>query len=650
MEPPPSAATVSASSTHTCAVGGHCYPAYLVYDATYGQLNNQVVSFLNAAALAAALNATLVVPPAVGGRESCVDAYLSATRAAAAPAAPVAPVASDEEPQESGRGTGDSAGEVVAESLRQGKVGGGHHTRSWATGWRSWRPADVTAAPATAVRAHSWWSGRPGAAVAPAQAHPAVAAVPLRHLHPVVRQTCGSPQPPLVGARGYFSAPVLSHAVRLATTSTAAFGASPAGAAFATAETVLLPPGGVHHGRGLLIHAPHAMFVRATPPPPPSLSSRRSAAAAAATAAAVDVLPLTCESAMWAPAVAPWVRSWVPLGPAAVPNGGVLAVDHAYNGGKAWRGACGRVPLYGYLAPTPRLVDAAVTLLAAGVEAANAVKSADAAADASAILSVGSTATGVADEAAAGLRARRRLPPSEQTVGKGVVAVHVRILADEERGLPLTAVVATTMAAVEAAVVHRYEGTNAAPGHDQTAGVYGQWPGGVAAVRGERLLASATAVYVAFSPSSVASTATAAALRAKYGAKVFWFDREVALGGAAAAAAADASDAAADAAADAVDTEADGGAGPGQGGRRPDAGNPIDWLYGPSVVDMWASVLADHFIGRDSSSFSGNIEQWRRGELRSELRGKGGAVRRWAKENPESLEYHLQLGRRRRRA
>lgn len=642
VEPPPSAAAVAAASTHTCAVGGRCYPTYLVYDATYGQLNNQVVSFLNAAALAAALNATLVIPVAVGGHESCVDAYLSASRAAVVAAAAAGAGGGEGGLKGPGPGAGSTAGRVVATSLRQGRAGEGYHPHPWAASWQAWRPADVTAAASSAVRVYGWRSRRSGAAGAPAHAHPAATSTPLHRLHPAVRRTCGSPQPPLVGPRGYFSALVLGHAVRLATASAATFAASPEGAALAAADTVLLPPGGTR-GRGLLMHAPHAKLVRATVPPP-SASSRRTPPAAAV---AADVLPLTCESAMWAPTVAPWVRSWVPLGPGAVPNGGVLAVDHAYHGGAAWRGACGRVPLYGYLAPAPRLVDAAVTLLAAGVAAADATDAADAVdavdvdVDADAASDVGDAAADVADGAAGGLRASRH-PPSELTVGKGVVAVHLRILSDEERGLPLTAVVATTIAAVEAAVVHRYTGTDAAVGHDPTAGVYGGWPGGVAAVRGDRLLATARAVYVAYSPGSVASTATAVALRAKYGRKVIWFRREIALGGAAAAdEAAAAANAAANAAAD---------SGVGQAGGRPDAGDPLDWLYGPSVVDVWASVLAEHFIGRDRSSFSGNIEQWRRGELRSELRGGGGAVRRWAKENPESLRYHLQLDRRRRRA
>jgi len=278
------------------------------------------------------------------------------------------------------------------------------------------------------------------------------------------------------------------------------------------------------------------------------------------------------------------------------------------------------MPLYGYMTPAVELVNATVTLLASGGHPTGA-----------AVVAAVTMVGGGADANPVPLPPSpppRWLapPPTELTVGSGVVAVHLRILASEERRVGHADLVARTLAAVERAAVHRYPRDRSRPGADPDAGLYGSWPGGVDGVRGGALLAAARAVYVAYSPSSPASAGVATALRTKYGGKVFWFSREGALGGAAAAAAVPlVSDEAADE----------------DGGRAADAAHPVDWVYGPSMVDLWACVLADHFIGRDSSSFSGNIEQWRRGDLRSELPGGGGRVRVWAKEIRESLVYHV---------
>jgi len=286
------------------------------------------------------------------------------------------------------------------------------------------------------------------------------------------------------------------------------------------------------------------------------------------------------------------------------------------------------MPLYGYMSPAVELVNATVTLLASGGHPTGA-------ADVAAVTTVGG---GGGDVTPVPLPPPlpppppppRRFgpPPTELTVGSGVVAVHLRILATEERRVGHADLVARTVAAVERAAVHRYPRDRSRPGVDPDAGLYGSWPGGVDGVRGGALLAAARSVYVAYSPSSPASAGVATALRTKYGGKVFWFSREGALGGAAAAAAVPL----------VSDEAADGG-----GGRAAAAAaaHPVDWIYGPSIVDLWACVLADHFIGRDSSSFSGNIEQWRRGDLRSELPGGGGRVRVWAKEIRESLVYNV---------
>lgn len=423
------------------------------------------------------------------------------------------------------------------------------------------------------------------------------------------RRVCNAPQPPLIGPRGYFSGAVLATAPGLVTTSIAAFGASAVGAAFAAAPSILLAPG-IRSGAGMRLYAPNATVVHATPPPSPGPTTPP------------EVLPLPCGASMWEATVAPWVRA-VLAGGRDFPNGGVLAVDHAYYGGAAWRGgSCGRAPLFSFLSPTPRIVNAAVAVLA----------------------SFGREGGAAASEASP-----TAPKPTEATVGAGLVAVHLRILPGEAQHVNVSTVVATALAAIENATVFIMNGTaNAVP---VDGGIYNNSPGGMAAVRGKAVLAAARGIYVAFTPSSLASAGTAAALRAKYGRKVFWYSREAALGGAASMAAVDATVVAAATAATAAIVAAGAAGGNGTAGTTtasavtPAAAaaavdaHPVDWMYGPSMVDLWACVLAEHFIGRDASSFSGNIRMWRRGTLRSEV--EGGGVRVWTQSNPASLLFSM---------
>ncbi|GAB0493051.1 hypothetical protein MMPV_004323 [Pyropia vietnamensis] len=573
-QPPPTLPSIP--PTPPCR-SSRCYPTHIVYDASYGQLNNQVVSFLNAAVLASAASATLVIPPAGGGAQSCAD----------------------------------------AEAL-------------FTTGGRV-SPALVAAVGAAAAAARAPPPRDEAASVAAAAAGEATPPPPRWY-----RRVCDAPQPPLVGPRGYFSDAVLSTAPGLSTTSTAAFAASAVGAAFAAAPSILLAPG-IQSGAGMRVYAPNATVVHATPPPTPMPVS----SPAPSTLAPPAVLPLPCVGGMWESTVAPWVRSVMASDSGDFPNGGVLAVDHAYYGGAPWHGACGGTPLYSYLAPTPRIVNAAVSLLA----------------------SLGNAKGNTAVNASS---ASPEAPvPTEATVGVGLVAVHLRILPAEEHTVNLSTVVAAAVEAIESATVSSISGqANAIAATD--GGAYNDLPGGIEAVRGKKLLAAARGIYVAFTPSSPASVETAAALRAKYGRKVFWYSREAALGGAAATAAVDATievAAAAVAMAAATATAADvaaaaSGVGNDDGATKSAAAAaaaataamvaavaaaddvpPIDWMYGPSMVDLWACVLAEHFIGRDASSFSGNIRQWRRGTLRSEM--EGGGVRVWSKANTASLRYSL---------